>query len=99
MTSLAPVNEAAFYAGRDDGVLAYIPGEPVGEPVGVDDDYLFGWWCGIGDASAWDEGCAAAEHGLLFCPYQIGSEDECFREMWMSGYLFALSDIEPAGQA
>jgi len=78
-----------FEAGRDDAWAEFIPGEPIGGPVS-NDDYRFGWWCGIGEVTAWHEGYLAYENGLLFCPYVLGSDDECFRQPWLDGYWAAM---------
>lgn len=82
---LAQTDEAQFDAGYQDAWVEYEPGEKVGDPVGVDEDYRFGWWNGIGDVSAWHEGWAAYEKGLRCCPYIEGADDECFREPWLKG--------------
>lgn len=97
--SLAPVDEDQYSQGWDAAWEAYEPGEPVGDPVGVSEDYDFGWWCGVGEAQAWHEGWGAAECGVLACPYQRGSDDDCFVDPWLKGYAAALSIIELRGRA
>jgi len=83
-----------FEAGYDDAWTGFNPDEPVGDPVS-NEDYRFGWWCGIGEATAWLEGYRARENGLLFCPYVLGSDDECFRPLWIAGYAAAMGmDLE-----
>lgn len=42
------------------------------------------------EAAAWHEGWAAAEAGVMACPYLVGSDDECFRESWIGGYTDAM---------
>ncbi|MGZ8171849.1 MULTISPECIES: hypothetical protein [Methylobacter] len=74
-----------FNVGYDDAWADFDPDEPVGHPVACD-DYIFGWWCGIGDARAFYDGWQAYDQGVKFCPYAIGNEDECFREQWLNGY-------------
>jgi len=77
-----------FAAGYADAWEAFQPGEPVGDPVSSD-NYRFGWYCGIGDAKAWDKGYQAYKNGLWVCPYVMGSDDECFRQPWLDGYWVA----------
>lgn len=91
---LAPVNDDRYDAGYALAWGEYEPGEPVPDPVGVDDDFQFGYWVGIGHAAAWNEGWTAAERGMLVCPYRIGADDECFRESWLSGYGDALLGLK-----
>ena len=83
---LAPESEAAFDQGYEAAWEAYEPNQPSGDPIGVDEDYQFGWWVGVGEASAWYEGWEAAEKGVLACPYAEGSDEEDFRGMWLEGY-------------
>lgn len=99
--SFLSIDEEAFDAGHLAAWEAYEPGHPVGEPVGVSDDYQCGWWCGVGNASAWHEGYAAAKRGVLACPYSTDGDDECFREPWLNGYraAFEIEPIRNAGQA
>ncbi len=80
--------EQRFWDGYDEGWSRAIEarGGQVGDPVGVDEYYDLGWWNGVGNYLAWEEGWRAAERGILFCPYLIGADDECFREHWMNGY-------------
>lgn len=78
-----------FEAGHADAWTEYNPGEPVGDPVSSE-DYRFGWWCGIGEATAWHEGWQSYEDGVKFCPYVIGSDQEGFREPWLDGYWMAM---------
>lgn len=99
--SFLSIDEDSFEAGRLAAWEAYEPRRPVGDPVGVSDDYQFGWWCGVGAASAWHEGYSAARRGLLSCPYSTDGDDECFREPWLNGYRAAFeSDLDrEAGKA
>lgn len=99
--SFLSIDEEAFEAGRLAAWDAYEPGHPAGDPVGVSDDYQFGWWCGVGNASAWHEGYSAGKCGMLFCPYAIGADDDCFREPWLNGYraAFEIELTRNAGQA
>lgn len=85
--SVFNVDETEYQQGLEAAFFNYEPGELVGEPVGVHADFLFGWWVGIGEVTAWHEGLAAAEKGVMTCPYPVGSEQECFREPWISGYM------------
>jgi len=77
-----------FYEGYDAGWLRAVEEKSgaVGDPVGVDEYYQLGWWNGVGNCHAWQEGWSAAKRGILFCPYLVGADDECFRENWMHGY-------------
>lgn len=85
-SSLAPKNEAVYWQAYEDAWNAYQRGTPPGEPAYVDDDYLFGWWSGVGDASAYQEGIVAGQIGVHFCPYAAGTDDDCFRGPWLRGY-------------
>jgi len=88
---LAPTDEAQFDAGYQAAWDEYEPSEKAADPVGMDEDYRFGWWCGIGNAGAWFEGLAAYDKGLRCCPYDEGADDECFREPWLNGFFLAMS--------
>lgn len=81
------IHSAAFQAGFQDAWEEFThPDKPVGDPVLSSENYRFGWWCGIGEAKAWHEGFQAYENGLMFCPYLLGNDDDCFRESWLDGY-------------
>lgn len=84
------VNDKEFTAGYEAAALAYDQDEPVGDPVGVHEDYRLGWWCAVGDTAAFLEGWDAYERGVMSCPYSVGADDECFREHWFSGYTTAM---------
>lgn len=87
--SLAPADVCLFNAGYEDAWNAYEPAEPVGAPELADADYRFGWWSGVGDASAWHEGYDAARRGTLVCPYSREGDQECFVDPWLNGYQAA----------
>lgn len=82
----SPIDECAYQSGYEAAWFDYEHGEPAGDPIGVSDDYQFGWWVGIGEVSAWHEGWEAAEKGVMACPYLTDADDECFREPWLIGY-------------
>lgn len=80
------IDESQYQAGYADAWDEYRPDDPVGDPVGVHEDYQLGWWCAVGEVSAWHEGWEAASQGALACPYLADADDECFREPWYRGY-------------
>lgn len=90
MDALA-MDETEFQAGYSLGWVEYRHGQRSADVVGASDDFRCGYWNGIGEASAWHEGWAAAECGLMVCPYLVGSDDECFRESWLNGFVDAMS--------
>jgi hypothetical protein len=81
-----PIDECAYQSGYEEAWFEYEPGEPVGDPVGASEDYRFGWWVGICEVLAWNEGWEAADKGVMACPYLADTDDECFREPWHAGY-------------
>lgn len=83
-------DEMRVEQGQADAWASYNPDQPVGDPVGADESYVLGWWSGIGECQAWNEGLRAARLGLHVCPYAEGSDHECFREFWLMGYTDAL---------
>lgn len=83
------INEDLYQAGYEDGWAAYEMAQPAGQPIGVEEDYDLGWWCGVGHADAWHEGFHAAEAGVYVCPYVL-VDDESYRFCWLEGYACAM---------
>lgn len=86
--SLAPASEMEYQAGFDAACETYQDGAPLGDPVGVSEDYQWGWWNGVGFTIAFEEGYRAARRGVLTCPYTDAAE-EFFVESWRLGYAAA----------
>lgn len=86
--------------GSDAWDAFYESGEPpAGDPVVADESYVLGWWSGIAECTAWNEGWEAARRGVRACPYTT-ADDEGFREFWLKGYADALPlATEGAGHA
>lgn len=91
------VDEARYIEGYKDGWDACSTGQATGEPVGVHEDYLLGWWNGVGECQAWSDGWDAAQRGQHVCPYHVGTDDEVFRTSWLAGYADALAVAREAG--
>ncbi len=89
---LAPIDEARYMEGWEAGRMEYQPGEPIPEPIWLDEDFAFGYDVGVGEAMAWHEGYAAGQAGLGVCPYTEGADDECFRGPWLNGFMLACRD-------
>lgn len=84
------IDESEFYAGVELGWAEFRSIGQTPDVVGVSDDFQCGYWNGVGGAAAWHAGWAAAEAGVMACPYLFGSDDECFREIWLNGYADAM---------
>lgn len=95
--SRAAINEAQYDAGWADAWLSYDPEAPVGDPVG-DEDYNLGWWVGIGDVQAWNEGYEAGKAGLHACRF-VAPEDAEWRALWLIGYGTAMAVDEEVRHA
>ena len=86
----------AFDQGRMDGLTEAVlaDGEPIGEPVGVDEAYLEGWWCGVYEAEAWMAGWDACGTGAPMPLCDRDDEAAGYRALWLAGYVAALAHTE-----
>lgn len=84
--------ESIYQLGYEDGWLEHEPGEPVGDPIGVDEDYALGWWSGAMEVTAFVKGWEAYLAGVYVCPYIADIDDPELRWRWLQGYVTAMDD-------
>ncbi len=91
---------AAFDAGRESGWDAVaMDDRTVGDPQGVEPDYLEGWWFGVYEAQAWLDGWAACQSGLLACVCDRDDDEAGYADLWKAGYAAAMACMAPRMEA